>query len=83
MGNLCCRSGPWSEDDFEVFDGDRCTGRVYRVDSQPEVWFRGVTFHLTGKATYGHVPTFDEAKAAFKATYLEWQARRFLQGDQP
>jgi hypothetical protein len=66
-------SGTWSEHDYDVFDGDRDVGRIYRVDDQPEVWFWGVSFMLTGKKSYGHTPTLKEAKTAFKATYLEWK----------
>ena len=39
--NVSRKGGPWSETDFDVFDGDRNVGRVYRVDDQPEVWFLG------------------------------------------
>jgi hypothetical protein len=26
-------SGPWQDEDYDVFDGDRYVGRVYLVDS--------------------------------------------------
>jgi hypothetical protein len=77
------RSGPWDqhetpalETDYDVFDGDRDVGRVYRVDDQPEVWFWGVSFQLTGRKRCGHAPTLDDAKAAFKAEYEAWQSTR-------
>jgi hypothetical protein len=35
-----------------------------------------VSFQLTSRKSYGHAPTLDEAKAAFKAEYLAWQANR-------
>jgi hypothetical protein len=28
---------------------------------------------LTGRKTYGHAPSLDEAKAAFKAEYVAWR----------
>jgi hypothetical protein len=38
------------------------------------MWFRGVSFQLTGRKSYGKAPTLDAAKAAFKAEYAAWQA---------
>jgi hypothetical protein len=34
-------SGSWSDNDFDVFDGDRCVGRVYLADKFQgyERWF--------------------------------------------
>jgi hypothetical protein len=38
-------SGTWSEHDYDVFDGDRNVGRVYRLDDRPgSVGFWGVGF---------------------------------------
>lgn len=40
--NLSRPSGSWSETDFDVFDGDRDVGRVYRVtDRLDSQWFWG------------------------------------------
>jgi hypothetical protein len=36
--------------------------------------FWGVSFDLTGRKSYGHAPTLDEAKAAFKAKYEAWKS---------
>jgi hypothetical protein len=48
---------------------------VYRVVDRPDSdWFWGVSFQLTGRKSYGHAPTLDQAKAAFKAEYLAWKA---------
>jgi hypothetical protein len=48
-------------------------GRIFRqTDGQ---WFWGVSFQLTGRKSYGHAPTLDEAKAAFRAEYGAWQSR--------
>jgi hypothetical protein len=73
--NLSRRSGSWSEHDFDVFDGDRDVGRIYRVDAYGgnEKWFWGVSFQVTGRKSYGHAPSLDEATAAFKAEYERWQ----------
>jgi hypothetical protein len=49
--------------------------RVYQVDAYAghENWFWGVSFQLTGRKSYRHVTTLEEAKAAFKAEYERWQ----------
>jgi hypothetical protein len=60
-----------------VFDGERDVGRIYLVDSNEgqETWFWGVSFGLTGRKSYRHVASLDEAKAAFKAKYEAWQSQ--------
>jgi hypothetical protein len=69
--NVSPFGGSWSEHDFDVFDGDRDVGRVYRLYDRPDsAWFWCVSFQLTGRASYGRAPTLDEAKVAFKAEYL-------------
>ena len=52
--NVSRKGGSWSDHDFDAFDGDRNVDRVYRVDDQPEVWFWGVSFQLTGRKSYGN-----------------------------
>lgn len=32
-----------------------------------------MSFRLTGKKSYGHVPRLDDAKVAFRAEYENWQ----------
>jgi hypothetical protein len=32
-----------------------------------------VSFQLTGRKSYGHDPSLDEAKAAFRAEYNTWK----------
>jgi hypothetical protein len=66
-------SSSWSETDYDVFDGERDVGRVYRVDDRPEIWFWGVSFQFTCRKSYGHAPTLDEAKAAFRVEYEAWK----------
>jgi hypothetical protein len=41
-----------------------------------ETWFWGVSFQLTGRKSYGHAPSLDAAKAAFRAEYETWLATR-------
>jgi hypothetical protein len=67
--NISRRSGSWSETDYDVVDGKREIGRVYRVDDKPEVWFWGVSFQLTGRKSYGHVPTLATKKWCREARF--------------
>jgi hypothetical protein len=73
--NVSRISGEWDDEDYGVFDGDRNVGRIYLVDAfgGTEIWFWGVSFQLTGRKSYGHTPSLDEAKAAFKAEYERWR----------
>jgi hypothetical protein len=63
---------------YDVFDGDRDVGRIYLVDESKgyETWFWGVSFQLTVRKSYGTATSLEEAKAAFRAEYLKWQANR-------
>jgi hypothetical protein len=74
--NLSRISGQWQDEDYDVFDGGRDVGRIYLVDSNAgtETWFWGVSFLLTNRKSYGHAPTLDAAKAAFKAEYEAWKS---------
>ena len=65
-------SGSWSDDDFDVFDGDRVVGRIFFQAHGK--WFWGVSFTLTGRKSYGDADSIDEAKALFRAEYEKWQA---------
>jgi hypothetical protein len=66
--NVSRISGSWQDEDYDVFDGDREVGRVYRLDDRPDsAWFWGVSFQLTGRKSYGHTASLDDAKAAFRA----------------
>jgi hypothetical protein len=70
--NVSRKGGQWDDDDFDVFDGDRVIGRVFRqADGQ---WFWGVSFQLTRRKSYGNAPSLDEAKAAFRAEYEAWKS---------
>jgi hypothetical protein len=58
-----------------VFDGDREVGRIYLIYGygDRETWFWGVSFQLTGRTSYGHAVSLEEAKAGFRAEYEAWQ----------
>jgi hypothetical protein len=43
-----------------------------------ETWFWGVSFQLTGRKSYGHAPTLNDAKAAFGAEYVAWKKSRLM-----
>ena len=75
--NVSRVSGQWQDEDYDVFDGDHDVGRIYLVDSNgdQQTWFWGVSFQLTGRKSYGHAATLDEAKAAFRAEYQAWKSR--------
>jgi hypothetical protein len=62
--------GEWQHEDYDVFDGERDAGRIFLDASQ--TWFWGVSFQLTGRKSYGHTPTLDEAKVAFRTEYEVW-----------
>ena len=75
--NASRKGGPWSEHDFDVFDGKQNVGRIYCVGGRQDgEWFWGVSFQLTGKKNYGRAPSLDEAKTRFRAEYLAWKAER-------
>jgi hypothetical protein len=40
----------------------------------------GVDFQITGGKSYGHAPTIDEAKAAFRAEYEAMEILRRMRG---
>jgi hypothetical protein len=68
------KGGEWN-DDYDVFDGEHCVGRVYQVNDCPgrESWFWGVSFGLIRRKCYGYAATLDEAKAAFRTEYEAWK----------
>ena len=71
--NVSRKGGLWQHDDYDVFDGDREVGRIYRLNAHTERWFWGVSFLKTNRKSYGHALSLEEAKAAFKADYEAWQ----------
>jgi hypothetical protein len=69
--NVSRKGGPWQHDDYDVFDGERDVGRVFRQADGS--WFWGVSFQHTGRKSYGYAGSLDEAKAAFRAKYETWK----------
>jgi hypothetical protein len=53
--NVSRPSGQWQDEDYDVFDGEREIGRIYRVTDLPESpWLWGVSFQVTRRKNYGH-----------------------------
>jgi hypothetical protein len=70
------RIGEWDTEDFEVFDGARAVGRIFRVNSHKDVFFWGVSFLLTRRKSYGYATNLEEAKWLFQAEYEKWKRQR-------
>jgi hypothetical protein len=60
----------WQHEDYDVFEGDRDVGRIFQQADGS--WFWGVSFQITGRKSYGHATSLEEAKAAFRAEYEAW-----------
>jgi hypothetical protein len=69
--NVSRKGGHWRAEDYDVFEGERCVGRVF-LDAT-DTWFWGVDFQLTHRISYGYARSLDEAKAAFKTEYEKWK----------
>jgi hypothetical protein len=66
--NVSRKGRPWEHEDYDGFDGDREVGRVYRLVDRPDsAWFRGLSFQLTGRKSYGRTGSLKDARAAFRA----------------
>ena len=66
--------GSWSDHDFNVFDGGRKVGRIYRAtDHLDSPWFWTVAPQLASPKS-GHASTFDKPAAGFKAEYEDWKS---------
>ena len=72
--NVSRQGGEWQHEDCDVFDGDRCVGRVF-LDAN-KTWFWGVDFQITGRKSYGHAATLEQAKAAFRKEYIAWKGTK-------
>jgi len=60
-------SGSWQDDDYDVFDGERDVGRIFRQVSG--AWWWGVGFQHMGRKAYGTADTREEAMTAFRTEY--------------
>ncbi len=65
----------WREDDFDVLEGDRVVGRIYRLHPVEGDWLWGILPQEmpSGRRATGREPSYEGAKAAFWAA---WQSRR-------
>jgi hypothetical protein len=58
-------------DDFQVRDGEKVVGRIYRSSGLQQGWFWGVLGAEIGMPR-GHAASLQEAKIAFRAAYIVW-----------
>jgi hypothetical protein len=66
-------SGKWSDDDFDVWDGNaKVVGRIFRVPQSPQgrSWFWTISVYVPQQPTQrGYAATREEALADFKAAW--------------
>jgi hypothetical protein len=72
------RATPGNPDDWDVFDGERRVGRIFRSSSAPQdrPWMWTITGAVVAPRlpSHGFAATMDEAKTAFAETWRRWLA---------